>query len=63
MPIQQWLYFDAIECLPANSLEVLTEADCQPVNLIICDMSCSSSCCSMFIVVVFAELCGSSNNS
>ena len=31
MPIQQWLYFDAIECLPDNSLEVLTEDECQPV--------------------------------
>jgi len=31
MPIQQWLYFDAIECLPANASEELTEAACQPV--------------------------------
>jgi len=38
MPIQQWLYFDAVECLPANSLEVLSEADCQPVCYIVCDM-------------------------
>ena len=32
MPIQQWLYFDAIECLPSDALEVLTEAACQPVG-------------------------------
>jgi len=31
MPIQQWLYFDAVECLPANSLDQLTEDKCKPV--------------------------------
>lgn len=30
MPIQQWLYFDAVDCLPDNSLEDLSEAKCQP---------------------------------
>lgn len=29
-PISQWLYFDALECLPENTDTVLTEADCQP---------------------------------
>lgn len=28
-PIYQWLYFDAIECLPDN---VMSEADCEPLN-------------------------------
>jgi len=32
MPIQQWLYFDAVDCLPDNSLEDLSEAKCQPVS-------------------------------
>jgi len=31
MPIWQWMYFDAIECLPENAMEELTEAACQPV--------------------------------
>ncbi|XP_043830175.1 ubiquitin-like modifier-activating enzyme 1 [Dromiciops gliroides] len=29
MPIMQWLYFDALECLPEDK-ETLTEANCQP---------------------------------
>jgi len=43
MPIQQWLYFDAVECLPVNSLEVLSEADCQPVSGIFDYIVC---CCT-----------------
>jgi ubiquitin-activating enzyme E1 len=31
-PIQQWLYFDATECLPENSDTVLTEEMCRPRN-------------------------------
>jgi len=31
MPIRQWLYFDALECLPADTGK-LTEANCKPVN-------------------------------
>jgi ubiquitin-activating enzyme E1 len=31
-PIQQWFYFDAVECLPENSTEVLTEELCKPRN-------------------------------
>jgi len=31
-PIQQWLYFDAIECLPENPLATLTEDLCRPQN-------------------------------
>ncbi|CAH1783923.1 unnamed protein product [Owenia fusiformis] len=31
-PIQQWLYFDALECLPENADEVLTEESCKPRN-------------------------------
>jgi len=30
-PIQQWLYFDALECLPSD-LSVLTEEECAPIN-------------------------------
>ena len=30
-PIQQWLYYDALECLPENE-DVLTESDCAPRN-------------------------------
>jgi len=29
-PIQQWLYFDAVECLPEKATEVLTEEICRP---------------------------------
>jgi len=29
-PVQQWLYFDATECLPDKALEVLTEDLCRP---------------------------------
>lgn len=32
MPIQQWLYFDAIECLPDNAVQVLNEELCKPVS-------------------------------
>ena len=32
-PIKQWLYFDALECLPEeNADSVLTEATCAPAN-------------------------------
>lgn len=30
MPIMQWLYFDALECLPEDK-EALTEEKCLPV--------------------------------
>lgn len=30
MPLKQWLYFDALECLPDNALQTLTEDLCQP---------------------------------
>lgn len=30
-PIYQWLYFDAIECLPIDKNEI-TEADCKPIG-------------------------------
>lgn len=30
MPIMQWLYFDALECLPEDK-EALTEDKCHPV--------------------------------
>jgi len=32
MPIKQWLYFDAIECLPADAATKLTESGCKPLN-------------------------------
>uniref|UniRef100_A0A452I3T0 E1 ubiquitin-activating enzyme n=1 Tax=Gopherus agassizii TaxID=38772 RepID=A0A452I3T0_9SAUR len=32
MPIMQWLYFDALECLPEDSKEALTEEQCRPRN-------------------------------
>jgi len=31
-PISQWLYYDALECLPANADDVLNEEICQPTN-------------------------------
>ncbi|XP_014678413.1 PREDICTED: ubiquitin-like modifier-activating enzyme 1 Y [Priapulus caudatus] len=31
MPIRQWFYFDAAECLPEEEEEVLTEEACRPV--------------------------------
>lgn len=31
MPIKQWLYFDALECLPEDK-EVLREDQCLPVG-------------------------------
>lgn len=30
MPLFQWLYFDATECLPDNALNVLNSSNCQP---------------------------------
>lgn len=30
MPVMQWLYFDALECLPEEGA-MLTEAECKPV--------------------------------
>ncbi|XP_061909797.1 ubiquitin-like modifier-activating enzyme 1 [Entelurus aequoreus] len=32
MPIMQWLYFDALECLPEEEGVVLTEEECAPRN-------------------------------
>ena len=32
MPIMQWLYFDALECLPEDKDVVLTEEECAPVS-------------------------------
>ncbi|XP_067095824.1 ubiquitin-like modifier-activating enzyme 1 isoform X1 [Osmerus mordax] len=32
MPIMQWLYFDALECLPEDKDVVLTEEECAPRN-------------------------------
>ena len=31
-PVNQWLYYDALECLPNNADEVLTEETCKPVK-------------------------------
>ena len=33
-PVQQFLYFDAYECLPEENMDtVLTEETCKPVNI------------------------------
>lgn len=32
MPIMQWLYFDAVECLPEVEDVILTEEECAPVS-------------------------------
>lgn len=33
MPITQWLYFDALECLPEENKDgLLTEENCSPVS-------------------------------
>lgn len=46
MPIMQWLYFDAVECLPEAEDVVLTEEECAPVSA-----SCQSpSFCRYFCV-------------
>ncbi|XP_061178892.1 ubiquitin-like modifier-activating enzyme 1 [Saccostrea echinata] len=31
-PVYQFMYFDALECLPADKDKVLTEANCKPTN-------------------------------
>jgi ubiquitin-activating enzyme E1 len=31
-PIQQWMYFDALECLPENGSQTLTEETCKATN-------------------------------
>lgn len=33
MPIVQWLYFDALECLAEEEGVVLTEEECAPVGV------------------------------
>lgn len=33
MPIMQWLYFDALECLAEDEGVVLTEEECAPVGV------------------------------
>lgn len=33
MPIMQWLYFDALECLSEEDGVVLTEEECAPVGV------------------------------
>lgn len=32
MPLDQWLYFDALECLALAGAAQLTETDCAPVR-------------------------------
>lgn len=32
MPIMQWLYFDALECLAEENGVMLTEEECSPVS-------------------------------
>lgn len=32
MPIMQWLYFDALECLTEEDGVMLTEEECTPVS-------------------------------
>lgn len=31
-PIKQWMYFDAVECLPTDHESVLSEELCKPVS-------------------------------
>lgn len=33
MPIMQWLYFDALECLAEEEGVLLTEEECTPVGV------------------------------
>ena len=33
MPIMQWLYFDALECLAEEEGVMLTEEECAPVGV------------------------------
>lgn len=33
MPIMQWLYFDALECLAEENDVMLTEEECSPVSV------------------------------
>lgn len=33
MPIMQWLYFDALECLAEEEGVILTEEECAPVGV------------------------------
>ena len=35
MPIKQWLYFDALECLPEENRDALNEEACKPVSIIL----------------------------
>ena len=35
MPIMQWLYFDALECLAEEEGVTLTEEECAPVGVLI----------------------------
>lgn len=32
MPVMQWLYFDALECLSEGEEVMLTEEECSPVG-------------------------------
>lgn len=34
MPVTQWLYFDALECLPEENKDALTEENCTPVSTV-----------------------------
>lgn len=33
MPVMQWLYFDALECLAEEEGVILTEEECAPVGV------------------------------
>ena len=46
MPVFQWLYFDALECLPEEDADsILSEESCKPVSV----KKCISSLCENFL--------------
>lgn len=51
MPIMQWLYFDAVECLPEAEDVVLTEEECAPVSA-----SCTIVYLCFSICLILVEL-------
>ena len=55
MPIQQWLYYDALECLPDDHDNILTEDTCKPVS----DCVSIFACLLFFIVTYYIEICTS----
>lgn len=62
MPIMQWLYFDALECLLEAEEVILTEEECAPVSIFSICLILVDFCGSLKIVglrrrIIYSFIC------